>query len=181
MILKNAYTFVLIILCDFKKDTLHICMLSSNHSHMPTRLVRFGSQFSVCIYICVLNSRFSKFQDYPQILQIQNSRTRTPNRQAKWERKMAKTGGAQRPTITLPPRSSIETLFTGLSPGPLTLVSNFFSDNDNYPDSDCRSQMNGDGYQGFVLGPLSTISQLFVQDKSLFWWQVCQYNKYFFC
>lgn len=52
---------------------------------------------------------------------------------------MAKTDGAQRPTITLPPRSSIETLFTGLSPGPLTLVSNFFSDNDNYPDSDCRS------------------------------------------
>ncbi|XP_058226316.1 probable WRKY transcription factor 3 [Rhododendron vialii] len=52
---------------------------------------------------------------------------------------MAKTDGAQRPTITLPPRSSIETLFTGLSPGPLTLVSNFFSDYDNCPESDCRS------------------------------------------
>lgn len=50
---------------------------------------------------------------------------------------MAKTDRAQRPTITLPPRTSIDTLFTGLSPGPLTLVSNFFSD--NYPDSDCRS------------------------------------------
>ncbi|CBI36506.3 unnamed protein product, partial [Vitis vinifera] len=45
-----------------------------------------------------------------------------------------------RPTITLPPRSSMETLFPGgpgFSPGPMTLVSNFFSDND--PDSDCRS------------------------------------------
>ena len=45
-----------------------------------------------------------------------------------------------RPTITLPPRSSMETLFPGgpgFSPGPTTLVSNFFSDND--PDSDCRS------------------------------------------
>lgn len=45
-----------------------------------------------------------------------------------------------RPTITLPPRSSVETLFTGApgtSPGPMTLVSSFFSEND--PDSDCRS------------------------------------------
>ncbi|KAK2987874.1 hypothetical protein RJ640_025641 [Escallonia rubra] len=46
-----------------------------------------------------------------------------------------------RPTITLPPRrTSFETLFAGghgLSPGPMTLVSNFFSD--HYPDSDCRS------------------------------------------
>ncbi|XAR65234.1 hypothetical protein NMG60_11009283 [Bertholletia excelsa] len=45
-----------------------------------------------------------------------------------------------RPTITLPPRSSMESLFTGgpgASPGPMTLVSNFFSDND--PDSDYRS------------------------------------------
>ncbi|KAG5521396.1 hypothetical protein RHGRI_033834 [Rhododendron griersonianum] len=52
-------------------------------------------------------------------------------------------GGAPllRPTITLPPRSSIESLFSGggpgASPGPMTLVSNFFADND--PDSDCRS------------------------------------------
>ncbi|KAI4352529.1 hypothetical protein L6164_006769 [Bauhinia variegata] len=45
-----------------------------------------------------------------------------------------------RPTITLPPRPSIEAFFTvgaGASPGPMTLVSSFFSD--NYPDSDCRS------------------------------------------
>ncbi|KAG2710176.1 hypothetical protein I3760_04G014100 [Carya illinoinensis] len=45
-----------------------------------------------------------------------------------------------RPTITLPPRPSMETFFTGgsgASPGPMTLVSSFFSD--NYPDSGCRS------------------------------------------
>ncbi|KAM7484400.1 hypothetical protein LguiA_000409 [Lonicera macranthoides] len=46
-----------------------------------------------------------------------------------------------RPTIALPPRSSMESLFAGgpgaASPGPMTLVSNFFSEND--PDSDCRS------------------------------------------
>ncbi|XP_047321935.1 probable WRKY transcription factor 3 [Impatiens glandulifera] len=45
-----------------------------------------------------------------------------------------------RPLIKLPSRSSIENLFTGapgISPGPMTLVSNFFSDTD--PDSDCRS------------------------------------------
>ncbi|GMH31175.1 hypothetical protein Nepgr_033018 [Nepenthes gracilis] len=45
-----------------------------------------------------------------------------------------------RPTIAVPPRSSIESLFTGgfgASPGPMTLVSNFFSDSD--PGSDCRS------------------------------------------
>jgi hypothetical protein len=37
-----------------------------------------------------------------------------------------------RPTITLPPRPSMETIFTGgagASPGPMTLVSSFFSDN----------------------------------------------------
>ncbi|XP_059670389.1 probable WRKY transcription factor 4 [Cornus florida] len=48
---------------------------------------------------------------------------------------MAEKGGSSRvsaakpPTIALPPRSSVEALFTGgfgLSPGPLTLVSNFF-------------------------------------------------------
>ncbi|KAJ4974703.1 hypothetical protein NE237_007877 [Protea cynaroides] len=47
---------------------------------------------------------------------------------------------ATRPRIALPPRSSVENLFiggAGSSPGPLTLVSNFFSDND--PESDCRS------------------------------------------
>jgi len=46
-----------------------------------------------------------------------------------------------RPTITLPSRNSIESLFSGVgpgaSPGPMTLVSSFFADND--PDSDCRS------------------------------------------
>lgn len=47
-----------------------------------------------------------------------------------------------RPTIslTLPPRPSMETLFAGgpgLSPGPMTLVSNFFSE--YYPDSDSCS------------------------------------------
>ncbi|KAH6822435.1 WRKY DNA-binding protein 3 [Perilla frutescens var. hirtella] len=45
------------------------------------------------------------------------------------------------PTITLPPRTSIESLFTGgpggASPGPMTLVSSFFAEND--PDNDCRS------------------------------------------
>ncbi|KAK9277266.1 hypothetical protein L1049_006805 [Liquidambar formosana] len=45
-----------------------------------------------------------------------------------------------RPTITVPSRSYVETLFAGghgLSPGPMTLVSNFFSETD--PDSECRS------------------------------------------
>ncbi|XP_027096695.1 probable WRKY transcription factor 4 [Coffea arabica] len=45
-----------------------------------------------------------------------------------------------RPTISLPPRTAMESLFTGgpgASPGPMTLVSSFFSDND--PDSECRS------------------------------------------
>ncbi|KAK9054009.1 hypothetical protein SSX86_025084 [Deinandra increscens subsp. villosa] len=46
------------------------------------------------------------------------------------------------PMIALPPQSSFENLFTGgpgpgFSPGPMTLVSNFFSD--HYPDVDCRS------------------------------------------
>ncbi|KAL8248754.1 hypothetical protein R6Q59_005622 [Mikania micrantha] len=39
------------------------------------------------------------------------------------------------PMITLPPRS--DTLAVGLSPGPMTLVSNFFSD--HFPDADLRS------------------------------------------
>lgn len=51
------------------------------------------------------------------------------------------TAPPQRPTITLPPRPSMEAFFSGgfagASPGPMTLVSSFFSD--NYPDSDCRS------------------------------------------
>lgn len=47
---------------------------------------------------------------------------------------------AARPTITLPPRPSMDAFFSagaGASPGPLTLVSRFFSD--NTPDSDYRS------------------------------------------
>ncbi|KAI3730735.1 hypothetical protein L1987_61911 [Smallanthus sonchifolius] len=48
-----------------------------------------------------------------------------------------------RPSITLPARSTVENLFTvggggtDGSPGPMTLVANFFSEND--PDSGCRS------------------------------------------
>ncbi|KAJ8445510.1 hypothetical protein Cgig2_031323 [Carnegiea gigantea] len=52
----------------------------------------------------------------------------------------------QKPTITLPPRPGLESLFIGsgfgLSPGPLTLVSSFFSPSeasDPYSSSDCRS------------------------------------------
>ena len=45
-----------------------------------------------------------------------------------------------RPTIALPPRTSMETLFNGgtpggafgFSPGPMTLVSNFFAENDDF-------------------------------------------------
>ncbi|XP_050226373.1 probable WRKY transcription factor 3 isoform X2 [Mercurialis annua] len=47
-----------------------------------------------------------------------------------------------RPTITLPPRPSMDNFFSGvgLSPGPMTLVSSFFSDNyANTPESDYRS------------------------------------------
>nr|XP_043606391.1 WRKY transcription factor WRKY24-like [Erigeron canadensis] len=39
--------------------------------------------------------------------------------------------------ITLPARSTFDTLLSGISPGPMTLVSNFFSD--HYPDTDLRS------------------------------------------
>ncbi|KAF9623503.1 hypothetical protein IFM89_003119 [Coptis chinensis] len=49
-------------------------------------------------------------------------------------------GKRTRPTIALPARSTVENLFTGgagLSPGPMTLVSSFFSEND--PDSEYRS------------------------------------------
>ena len=51
--------------------------------------------------------------------------------------------GATRPTIALPVRASIETMLGsggfgfGVSPGPMTLVSSFFSDTD--PESECRS------------------------------------------
>ncbi|KAL7608964.1 probable WRKY transcription factor 2 [Lactuca sativa] len=57
---------------------------------------------------------------------------------------MAETGGDSAPPprrippmITLPPRSSSDTFLTGISPGPMTLVSNFFSD--HYPDTDIYS------------------------------------------
>ncbi|THU59333.1 hypothetical protein C4D60_Mb07t01050 [Musa balbisiana] len=54
-------------------------------------------------------------------------------------------GAPPRPTITLPPRFTLESLFHGggggagaseVSPGPLTLVSSFFADD---PESECRS------------------------------------------
>ncbi|KAM0951421.1 putative transcription factor WRKY family [Dioscorea sansibarensis] len=52
-------------------------------------------------------------------------------------------GSAPRPppTLTLPPRANLESLFrggagVGLSPGPMTLVSSFFAED---PGSDCRS------------------------------------------
>lgn len=41
------------------------------------------------------------------------------------------------PMITLPPRSSLDNSITERSPGPMTLVSNFFSD--HYPDADIHS------------------------------------------
>ncbi|EYU22391.1 hypothetical protein MIMGU_mgv1a006365mg [Erythranthe guttata] len=44
------------------------------------------------------------------------------------------------PTITLPPRTSIDNFFTagpGASPGPMSLVSSFFAENE--PENDCRS------------------------------------------
>ncbi|XP_043725993.1 probable WRKY transcription factor 3 [Telopea speciosissima] len=53
---------------------------------------------------------------------------------------VSRTPGPSRPTIALPPRSTFENFFiggAGASPGPMTLVSNFFSDND--PESDVRS------------------------------------------
>ncbi|KAI4387808.1 hypothetical protein MLD38_000210 [Melastoma candidum] len=46
---------------------------------------------------------------------------------------------ARRPTITLPPRPTADTLFgSGLSPGPLTLVSSFFAENGGL-ENDSRS------------------------------------------
>ncbi|XP_077211490.1 putative WRKY transcription factor 3 [Tasmannia lanceolata] len=49
----------------------------------------------------------------------------------------SKTVGPARPTIALPPRENLFMWGSEASPGPMTLVSSFFSDND--PDSDCRS------------------------------------------
>lgn len=73
---------------------------------------------------------------------------------------------APRPTITLPPRPSMETLFTGgagASPGPMTLVSSFFSD--NYPDSDCRSFSQL--LAGAMASPLATPTFFTHKDNSL--------------
>lgn len=48
--------------------------------------------------------------------------------------------GAKRPSISLPARSTVESLFRGgvaeASPGPMTLVSSFFAED---PESECRS------------------------------------------
>ncbi|KAG9439690.1 hypothetical protein H6P81_019855 [Aristolochia fimbriata] len=52
----------------------------------------------------------------------------------------SKTTPPPRPTISLPPRSAVESIFArgaDASPGPMTLVSSFFSEND--PESECRS------------------------------------------
>ncbi|XP_068654739.1 probable WRKY transcription factor 4 isoform X2 [Aristolochia californica] len=52
----------------------------------------------------------------------------------------SKTAAPPRPTISLPSRSAFESIFTrgaDTSPGPMTLVSSFFSEND--PESECRS------------------------------------------
>ncbi|KAH6809876.1 WRKY DNA-binding protein 3 [Perilla frutescens var. frutescens] len=42
-------------------------------------------------------------------------------------------------TITLPARGSAGSFFMGVSPGPMTLLSSFFPETENDPDSDCRS------------------------------------------
>ncbi|KAK1317233.1 putative WRKY transcription factor 3 [Acorus calamus] len=52
----------------------------------------------------------------------------------------APSAAAKPAMISLPPRSDAESIFrggAGASPGPMTLVSSFFADNDH--DSDCRS------------------------------------------
>ncbi|KAF8408151.1 hypothetical protein HHK36_007293 [Tetracentron sinense] len=68
-----------------------------------------------------------------------------------------------RPTITLPPRSSVENLFLGgdgASPGPMTLVSNFFSENDS--DSECRS------FSQLLAGAMASPVGVAVRRPSLF-------------
>jgi hypothetical protein len=74
-----------------------------------------------------------------------NTAISTHKRERKRRRKMAEkqekppTAAPAKPTITLPPRPSMETLFTGgLSPGAMTLVSSFFTDTP-YPESDYPS------------------------------------------
>ncbi|KAI8008122.1 putative WRKY transcription factor 4 [Camellia lanceoleosa] len=51
--------------------------------------------------------------------------------------KTDKVSALLRPTIILPSRTFFDSIFAGLSPGPMTLVSSFFSD--SYSDSDCPS------------------------------------------
>lgn len=72
-----------------------------------------------------------------------------------------------RPTITLPPRTSIENFFMGggpgASPGPMTLVSSFFNEND--PDSDCRSFSQL--LAGAIASPAATARQSFHQQFSV--------------
>lgn len=48
-----------------------------------------------------------------------------------------------RPTISIPTSSSVDNLFTapGETPGPMTLISNFFSDSDVGPDTRTFSQL----------------------------------------
>lgn len=72
-----------------------------------------------------------------------------------------------RPTITLPPRTSIENFFMGgggpgASPGPMTLVSSFFNEND--PDSDCRSFSQL--LAGAIASPAAIARQSFHQQSS---------------
>ncbi|KAI3467291.1 hypothetical protein Pfo_023954 [Paulownia fortunei] len=71
------------------------------------------------------------------------------------------------PTVRLPPRSSVESLFmggAGVSPGPMTLVSSFFAEND--PDNDCRS------FSQLLAGAMSSptavpnVRQSFVQPEA---------------
>ncbi|MCE3216373.1 hypothetical protein HAX54_006303 [Datura stramonium] len=57
---------------------------------------------------------------------------------------MGETGGASAipfPALTIPPRPSFESFFSmsSFSPGPMSLVSSFFSDQSPAPDSDCPS------------------------------------------
>ncbi|KAI7995727.1 putative xyloglucan endotransglucosylase/hydrolase protein 30 [Camellia lanceoleosa] len=84
------------------------------------------------------------------------------------EREMAKTdkvSAPSRPTIILPPRTSFDSIFAGLSPGPMTLVSSFFSD--SYSDSDCSSfsQLLAGAMGSPVAadGGIPTLPQLFSQ------------------
>ncbi|KAI8025747.1 hypothetical protein LOK49_LG02G01516 [Camellia lanceoleosa] len=52
------------------------------------------------------------------------------------------------PTIILPPRTSFDSIFASLSPGPMTLVSSFFSD--SYSDSDSAPSSLALASHGFL-------------------------------